>query len=202
MWAAAGVSFYGTTQLLRDALKSGASNVVYEISTGVLGVFGGILAVAGVVVCPITSGDTAFRGARLILAETMGLDQKSIKNRLLITVPLLVVGGGLTWFATVNDNGFQIIWRYFSWSNQTLAMIALWVATAYLVRQGRPLGSLITALPAAFMSAVSTTYILTAQEGFRLSTSIAYPAGMAVALTLFVTYCVLLRRRKTTNHTM
>ncbi len=110
VWAAAGVAFYGTTQLLSDALKSGASNVVYEISTGVLGVFGGILAVAGVVVCPITSGDTAFRSARLILAETLGLDQKSIKNRLLITVPLLLVGGLLTWFAIVNDNGFQIVW--------------------------------------------------------------------------------------------
>ena len=195
VWAAAGVAFYGTTQLLSDALKSGASNVVYEISTGVLGVFGGVLAVAGVVVCPITSGDTAFRSARLILAETLGLDQKSIKNRLLITVPLLLVGGGLTWFATVNDNGFQIIWRYFSWSNQTLAMIALWVATAYLVRQcKKPLYSLITALPAAFMSAVSTTYILTAQEGFRLSTAIAYPVGLVVAAGLFATYCVLLRR--------
>ena len=181
VWAAAGVAFYGTTQLLNDALKSGASNVVYEISTGVLGVFGGVLAVAGVVVCPITSGDTAFRSARLILAETLGLDQKSIQNRLLITVPLLLVGGGLTWFATVNDNGFQIIWRYFSWSNQTLAMIALWVATAYLVRQGRHrFDSLITALPATFMSAVSVTYILTAQEGFRLSTAIAYPVGAAV----------------------
>ena len=162
-----------------------------------IAIFGGILAVAGVVVCPITSGDTAFRSARLILAETLGLDQKSIKNRLLITVPLLLVGGGLTWFATVNDNGFQIIWRYFSWSNQTLAMIALWVATAYLVRQGKkPLYSLITAIPAAFMSAVSTTYILTAQEGFRLSTAVAYPIGILAASGLFLTYCILLRRSR------
>ena len=197
VWAAAGVAFYGTTQMLSDALKSGASNVVYEISTGVLGAFGGVLAVAGVVVCPITSGDTAFRSARLILAETLGLDQKSIKNRLLITVPLLLVGGGLTWFATVNDNGFQIIWRYFSWSNQTLAMIALWVATAYLVWQGRRrFDSLVTAIPAAFMSAVSVTYILVAQEGFRLGTAIAYPTGAAVAAGLFVVYCGLLRRRQ------
>lgn len=135
VWAAAGVAFYGTTQLLSDALANGASNVVYEISTGVLGVFGGVLAVAGVIVCPITSSDTAFRSARLILAETFHLNQKKIKNRLLITIPLLVVGGLLTWFAIVNDNGFQIIWRYFSWSNQTLAMIALWVATAYLLKK-------------------------------------------------------------------
>ena len=113
VWAA-GVAFYGTTQMLNEALRGGASNVVYEISTGVLGVVGGVLAVAGVVVCPITSGDTAFRSARLILAEIFHLNQKSIKNRLLLTIPLLGVGGLLTWFAIVNDNGFQTIWRYFS----------------------------------------------------------------------------------------
>ena len=193
VWAAAGVAFYGTTQMLNDALASGASNVVFEISTGVLGVFGGVLAVAGVVVCPITSGDTAFRSARLILAETFGLEQKKIKNRLIITIPLLAVGGLLTWFAVVNDNGFGIIWRYFSWSNQTLAMIALWVATAYLIKNGKyRFGSLLTALPATFMSAVSATYILTAGEGFRLPTVIAYPVGIAFAAALFSVYIVIL----------
>ena len=195
VWAGAGVSFYGSTQLLSEALKNGASNVVYEISTGVLGVFGGILAVAGVIVCPITSGDTAFRSARLILAETFKLEQKPIKNRLLITVPLLAVGGFLTWFAVVDDNGFQIIWRYFSWSNQTLAMIALWVSTAYLLKKGKyRYGSLLTALPATFMSAVSMTYIMTAQEGFRLSRNIAYPIGIVFAITLSIIYMVFLHK--------
>ena len=135
--------------------------------------------------------------ARLILAETLDLDQKSIKNRLIITLPLLLAGGLLTWFATVNDNGFQIVWRYFSWSNQTLAMIALWVATAYLMKQGkRRFGSLLTALPAAFMSAVSLTYILMAQEGFGLSAAVAYPAGTVFALALFGAYLALLWHRK------
>ena len=200
VWAAAGVSFYGATELLNEALKGGASNVVYEISTGVLGVFGGILAVAGVVVCPITSGDTAFRSARLILAETFHSDQTKIKNRLIITIPLLVIGGLLTWYAIVDDNGFQTIWRYFSWSNQTLAMIALWVSTAYLLKKGKyRFGSLITALPATFMSAVSVTYILAAQEGFRLSTAIAYPAGAAFAAILFIIYLVFLIKRLKVN---
>ncbi len=195
VWAAAGVSFYGATQLLNEALKGGASNVVYEISTGVLGVFGGFLAVAGVIVCPITSGDTAFRSARLILAETFRLDQKSMRNRLLITIPLLVIGGLLTWFAIVNDNGFQIIWRYFSWSNQTLAMIALWVSTAYLLKKGKyRFGSLITALPAAFMTSVSITYIMIAQEGFRLNATISYTVGASAAAVLLVVYFVILIR--------
>ena len=197
VWAAAGVSFYGTTQLLNDALANGASNVVYEISTGVLGAFGGVLAVAGVVVCPITSGDTAFRSARLILAETFKLNQKKIGNRLLITIPLLGVGGLLTWFATVNDNGFQIIWRYFSWSNQTLAMIALWVATAYLLKEGKyRFGSLLTAFPAAFMTAVSATYILMAPEGFKLNQTVSYAAGAAAAAVLLAFYLIVFIRGK------
>ena len=170
---------------------------MYEISTGVLGTFGGVLAVGGGVICPITSGDTAFRSARLILAETFSLEQKSIKNRLFITIPLLVVGGLLTWFAIVNDNGFGIIWRYFSWSNQTLAMIALWVDTAYLVKKGKyRFGPWLTALPAAFMSAVSMTYILTAAEGFRLPVRIAYPVGAGFAAALLIVYIVLWARQK------
>ena len=198
VWAAAGVSFYGTTQLLNQALKAGASNVVYEISTGVLGMFGGVLAVAGVIICPITSGDTAFRSARLILAETFHLEQKKIKNRLLITIPLLIAGGGLlTWFALANSNGFQVIWRYFSWSNQTLAMIALWVATSYLVKKGKyRFGSLITAIPATFMTAVSLTYIFTAQEGFRLSQTISYVVGAVVAAAFFAVYLISAFRKR------
>lgn len=196
IWAAAGVAFYGTTELLNEALSYGASTVVYTISRSVLGVFGGLLAIVGVIVCPITSGDTAFRSARLILAETFNLDQKKISNRLLVTIPLLVIGGLLTWFAIANDNGFEIIWRYFSWSNQTLAMISLWVATAYLITKGKyRYGSLITALPATFMSAVSLTYILMAKEGFRINTSIAYPIGIVFALGLFTVYAVTLIRK-------
>ncbi|MBQ6906902.1 MAG: carbon starvation protein A [Clostridia bacterium] len=189
VWAAAGVAFYGSTQLLSQALANGASNVVYEISTGVLGIFGGILAVAGVVICPITSGDTAFRSARLILAEGLSLNQKKLKNRLIITIPLLIAGGLLTWFSIVNDNGFQVIWRYFSWSNQTLAMIALWVSTAYLLKNGKyRFGSLITAFPATFMTAVSITYILTAREGFHINQNAAYIAGASAAVILFCIY--------------
>ena len=191
VWAAAGVAFYGSSQLLNEALSHGASNVVYEISTGVLGVFGGVLAVAGVIICPITSGDTAFRSARLILAEVFRLDQKKIKNRLVITIPLLLVGGQLTWYSVHNDKGFQSVWRYFSWSNQTLAMIALWVATSYLIKKGKSrFASLLTALPATFMTAVSLTYILTAGEGFGLDYSVSALAGIvaaAVALVIYLT---------------
>lgn len=158
----------------------------------VLGTVGGILAIVGAVACPITSGDTAFRSARLILAEITRLDQKKIRNRLIITIPLLGVGAVLT------QLDFNVLWRYFSWSNQTLAKIALWVATAYLVKvKPKRFVSLLTALPATFMSAVSMTYILMAKEGFRLSQAVAYPVGVCFAAALFVLYLVLTARHKT-----
>jgi len=195
IWAAAGVAFYGATQTLAEAMtkaNGGQPHAVLEISQTMLGTFGGVLAVIGVVVCPITSGDTAFRSARLILAEITKLDQKKIRNRLIITIPLLAVGAVLT------QLDFNVLWRYFSWSNQTLAMISLWVASAYLVKTGKTkYGSLITALPAAFMSAVSLTYILMAGEGFNLSAGIAYPAGAVFALATFCIYLYMcLRLRK------
>ncbi len=190
VWAAGGVAFYGATSGLSDAItKNGQSGVVYDISTGMLGTIGGVLAVVGVIACPVTSGDTAFRSARLILAEITKLDQKYIKNRLIITLPLLSVGALLT------QLDFNVLWRYFSWSNQTLAMVALWIATSYLLKNNQnKLCSLITAVPAAFMSAVSLTYILMAKEGFRLSQNIAYPAGLCFAIGLFAVYMIILRR--------
>ena len=191
VWAAGGVAFYGATGGLKSALTAmGQSGVVYDIATGMLGTVGGVLAIVGVVACPITSGDTAFRSARLILAEITGLDQKKIRNRLVITLPLLGLGALLT------QLDFNVLWRYFSWSNQTLAMISLWVATAYLLKvKPRRVPSLLTALPAAFMSAVSLTYILMAQEGFRLAPGIAYPAGIVFAVAAFAVYLAAGRKR-------
>ena len=193
IWAAAGVAFYGGTQMLQEAITElGQSGTVYQISKEMLGNVGGVLAIIGVVVCPITSGDTAFRSARLILAEWTKLDQKKISGRLIITLPLLAVSAVLTRL------DFNVLWRYFSWSNQTLAMISLWVATSYFIRKGKKwYTTLITALPATFMSAVSATYILVAKEGFKLPVSIGYPVGGAVAVIIFTVYVIFLVRSQT-----
>ena len=187
VWAAAGVAFYGTTGGLNEALKTlGQSGTVYDISTGMLGAAGGVLAIVGVVACPVTSGDTAFRCARLILAEMTHLNQKPVRNRLIITIPLLAAAAVLT------QLDFEVLWRYFSWSNQTLAMISLWVVTSYLLRENPDVNaSLLAAVPAAFMSAVVMTYILTAREGFRLPAAAAVPAGAAFAAALFCAYLFL-----------
>ena len=187
VWAAGGVAFYGATGGLFEALSEhGQSSVVYDISHGMLGTAGGILAIVGVVACPITSGDTAFRSARLILAEIFHMDQQKLKNRLIITLPLLGLGALLT------QLDFNVLWRYFSWSNQTLAMAALWLATVYLLRtREHKIASLITAVPATFMTAVSLTYIMMAKEGFGIDQDIAYPVGIIFALLHFIGYMLL-----------
>ncbi len=194
VWAAGGVAFYGATGGLNEALtKLGQSGVVYDISTGMLGAVGGLLAIVGVIACPITSGDTAFRSARLILSEMFHLNQKPIRNRLIVTIPLLGVAAVLT------QLDFNVLWRYFSWSNQTLAMISLWVATAYLLKaHDNKLMSLVTALPAAFMSAVSMTYILMANEGFKLGAGVGYPVGVVFAVACFAFYLTKLNRARQT----
>lgn len=177
IWAAAGVAFYRSTGGLQVALASmGQSGVVYDISTKLLGVVGGALAVIGVVACPITSGDTAFRSARLTIADWLHIGQGKIGKRLLLTIPLLAVGALLT------QLDFDVVWRYFSWANQTLAMIALWAAAVYLRQNRGKRPSLLAALPATFMSAVSGTYILMADEGLRLPLGFAYPVGILFAL--------------------
>lgn len=184
VWAAAGVAFYGATGGLETALSElGQSGVVYEISVTLLGVVGGALAIVGVVACPISTGDTALRSARLIIADWFKIDQAKLSKRISVTVPLLVISAVLTRL------DFDIVWRYFSWSNQTLAMITLWATAMYLVKNAKSRWySLICALPAAFMSAVSCTYILLADEGFKLSSGVAYPVGICFAAACFALY--------------
>ena len=132
------------------------------------------LAMIGVIVCPITSGDTAFRSARLVLADWFKIDQNKLQKRLILCVPLLAVG------AFVGHLDYAIVWRYFSWTNQTLAMIVLWTASMYLFREKK--NYWITAVPATFMSAVSMTYFFCADECLGLSTTIAYPIGIILAV--------------------
>ncbi len=199
IWAAAGVAFYNGVGPLSAALDNlSQGGVVYEISTTLMGPVGGVLAMIGVIACPITSGDTAFRSARLTIADWFKIDQSSVTKRAALSVPLLAVGAviavALPW---------DILWRYFSWSNQTLAMMVLWTGAVFLHKFGYPpIASLMAAIPATFMSAVSMTYILQASEGFKLSTSIAYPVGIvfaAACLVLFIVQ-VFVRGKDDVNH--
>lgn len=178
IWAMASVSyFHGTAGL---AAAGAPAIVVDTVSRGLLGDFFGLFAVFGVIACAITSGDTAFRSARLTIADWFQINQVPFKSRLMLAVPLLAIGGVLS------QMDFTIIWRYFSWSNQTLAAIVLWTGAAYLRKHDR--FPWICVVPATFMTAVTTTYILQAPEGFGMSTSITYPVGIIFALVCLALY--------------
>lgn len=177
IWAAISMSFFGGIRELNDVMATNGGNaavVVNDISNSLLGKFGGFLALLGVVAAPITSGDTAFRSARLIVADFLNYKQGPVKNRLFVSVPLFVIGFLLTRI------DFSIIWRYFAWSNQTLAMIVLWAITVYLAQERKFYW--ITFIPAIFMTAVTTTYLLFAPEGFSLSKEISYTVGISLSV--------------------
>ena len=181
IWAAAGCSIYAVTDGLSTGLSAilanGQSAAIYDVCSKTMGGVGVALAMIGVIVCPITSGDTAFRSARLVLADWFKVDQSKFTKRLILCVPLLAVG------AVVGHLDYTIVWRYFSWTNQTLAMIVLWTASMFLFREKK--NYWITVVPATFMSAVSMTYFFYAPECLNLGTTVAYPAGIILAIVFF-----------------
>ena len=182
IWATAGLAFYGSTSALAAELgSSGASGAVYDISTSVAGNVGGVLAIIGVIVCPITTGDTALRSARMMVQDNRGFDSKGLKTTLAITLVLTV----LIVLLTLLD--FTLLWNYFAWLNQTLACAVLWTATVFIITLGKNrLYSLVTALPAMFMMMVSLTFILSSSaQGFGLDITISISiAAIATAVAI------------------
>ena len=185
IWAAVSSWFFfdgGAAEVGSD-LGAAAPTVVTKVSENWLGLLGGILAILGVVAAPITSGDTAFRSARLIIADFLHLEQKKLHSRLWIALPLFVGSAFLLWYNIADANGFNTIWRYFGWSNQTLAVFMLWTATVYLyLRNPGKAYYLITLLPALFMSAVCVTFILVDKIGLRLPQELAPWFGLGTVL--------------------
>ncbi len=198
IWAAAGCAVYevtgGLSTGLSEALAMGQSAAIYDVCSKTMGGFGVILAMLGVIACPITSGDTAFRSARLTLADWFKIDQGNWKNRLLLCLPVLGAGAFLGIGNALGYIDYQIIWRYFSWTNQTLAMIVLWAAAMYMAMKGK--NYWIAALPATFMSAVSATYFVSAKECLGLPLNIAYPAGIAAAIAFLGFFLYTVKKRK------
>jgi carbon starvation protein CstA len=160
--------------------EGGPGLVVKQVSTTLLGGAGGILAIIGVVVLPITSGDTAFRSARLIIADIFKLSQKENLKRLTIAVPLFAVG----FLISLSD--FGLIWRYFGWSNQTLATVVLWTAAMYLVRQRK--FHWVATVPAIFMTVVVFTFIANSGIGFNLPLNIATSIGIGAGVVAVVAF--------------
>lgn len=191
IWAAAAIAFTGGYDQLATYMaehNNSAGALVNDISISWLGTFGGILALFGVVAAPITSGDTALRSARLIAADFLHYDQSSVAKRLIISVPIFAAAFGIMMI------DFSVLWRYFAWCNQTLAVFTLWAISVYLARHKKLY--LITLIPAMFMTAVSVSYILFAPtpEGFGLSYPIAVGAGVAMAIIFLGLFCFYMKR--------
>ncbi|MDR1723879.1 MAG: carbon starvation protein A [Tannerella sp.] len=194
VWAAAASSFFGSLQGLQEyvgnlpANANKAAEVVNIISKNWLGMVGGFLAILGVVAAPITSGDTALRSARLIAADFLHLDQKPIAKRLIISVPIFILT-----FVILQMN-FEVLWRYFAWCNQTLAVFTLWAVTVYLCRKKK--AYVVSLLPAIFMTMVCSTYLFVAPrpEGIGFPYEISLIIGSVI--TFFVIGCFILWKIK------
>lgn len=179
IWAAIAMTFFGGVKELGATMAEDGHNaawVVNIICNTTLGKIGGVLAVFGVIAAPITSGDTAFRSARLTIADSFNINQSKIIKRLMVTLPIFLVALVLTRI------DFGIIWRYFGWSNQMLATIVLWAAAVYMKQQGKKTWFIL--IPAAFMTVVVTTYILVAPEGFNLNYELSCIIGIVLSLLL------------------
>lgn len=179
VWAAVAMCFFGGVGDLNEIMvaeQGNAALIVNEISNGLLGSFGAVLVAIGVVVAPITSGDTAFRGARLIVADFLKWDQSVFIRRLIISIPLFVIGFGLT------QMDFAVLWRYFAWSNQTIAAVTLWTVTVYLSGEGKNFW--IALVPSVFMTMVVVSYILIAPEGFNLPYSFSIWCGIGTVVLI------------------
>lgn len=180
IWAAAAIAFAGSFEGVHDILSENNGSpavLVNKISRDWLGVAGGLLAMLGVIAAPITSGDTALRSARLIAADFLRYDQSTILKRLIISLPIFLLA------FIVMQIDFTVLWRYFAWCNQTLAVFTLWALTVYLARDGK--AYVITLVPALFMSVVTVSYIFMAPEGFELDDNLAIIIGTAVTIILF-----------------
>ena len=186
IWCAVTIAFFGDSLSIQYAGQP--AEIVNIISKALLGPAGAVLAVLGVVACPITSGDTAFRSARLTIADAFNIKQDGLKNRFMLAIPLFTIGVALT------QIDFQVIWRYFAWSNQTLAMIFLWTGAAYLLVNKK--NYWIAVVPAIFMSYVSVSYILQAEEGFRLNAMLSNITGAIAGALFFAMFMIKVKNEK------
>lgn len=197
IWAAAATYFFHYHE--GGILIGDASVIVFDITKDWLGTVGSVLAILGVVAAPITTGDTALRSARLIIADILHIDQGKLLKRLLVSLGIFAVTALALLYSLADQEGFNVIWRYFSWANQALSVFTLWAVTVYLVREGKCYW--VTLLPALFMTAVCSTYICIAKECLALSPCLSYSVG-AIAVMLSVVCFVRWKMNRADNLTL
>jgi carbon starvation protein CstA len=189
IWAAIAMAFFGGVGALNSELAAHGNDAAWAvdyIANSTLGKIGGLLALLGVVAAPISTGDTAFRSARLIVADFLGMEQKTMRRRLYISVPLFAAGFAITLMQ------FDVVWRYFAWANQTLAVFTLWTITVYL--HSRKKNIYISLIPAMFMTFITSDYFFGSGEMLGLSTLPAAVLGGIVTLVITVAVLMLMNR--------
>jgi carbon starvation protein CstA len=195
IWAAGGMALYAHRP---ELLASGNGTMLLRALTEwLLGPVGSWVALSGVVVLAVTSGDTALRSLRLTLAEYFDIDQRPVGKRLATTLPVFAVVAALLLWSNADPDGFKTLWNYFAWSNQVMAVFALMIATVYLGRAGKPVW--MTLLPGAFMLFVVSTYILWVSpsnlKGAPAGFGLAYGVALTVAALFTLTLSALVLRR-------
>ncbi|WP_102347676.1 carbon starvation CstA family protein [Bacillus sp. Marseille-P3661] len=191
IWAAAGMTFFGGTEGLQGALANGGpAGVVDEISKSMLGTFGGILAILGVIILPITTGDTALRSSRMILVELLEKfwNLESKWKQALLAIPVIIP----TFILTQLD--YSALWRYVGWTNQVIAAVMLWTGAMYLLKSGK--FHWICSIPALFMTAVCGVYIFYAPEGFQLSYNLSMGIGTVITIIVAVWFALQIKNNK------
>ncbi len=199
VWATISIYFFygdGGRELLgvQPELSMAAPKVVATVSEGWLGLFGGLLALLGVVAAPITSGDTALRSARLIVADFLRMEQHTVRSRLYISLPIFAVTLGLLWTNISGADGFNVIWQYFGWANQTLAVFTLWAIAVYLARRHKPY--VIMLLPAIFMTVVCTAFIVMSPIALGAGETAGYVVSALAGVVSALWFAVWHRRFK------
>ena len=165
-----------------------APKVVMTVCEGWLGLAGGILAILGVVAAPITSGDTALRSARLIVADALNINQKPVVKRLMVSAPLFLSAIAILVWQLDNPDSFNTIWKYFGWANQTLSVFTLWAITVYLALKRKFF--VITMIPAIFMTCVCTTFLCVSKDALNLPSEVGYVVGLFTAIICTVNFFV------------
>ena len=192
IWAAAAAYFFGPDSPVDVSSKSGAAIVGIIADTWFPKIIA-VITVLGVISAAVTSGDTAMRSARLIVADIIGFDQKPMRNRLLVAIPIVLVSGGILVFSITDNRSFQLIWRYFAWANQVLATVTLWAITVYMAENKKRPWFVITIVPALFMTMVTGCFLFVAKSadggfGSWIPRGVAYGIGAVITIIALVAF--------------
>lgn len=187
VWAAAAMGAVNAGLATNDMLHTSATEVVGIVAKNMLGKVGGIVAIVGVIILPITSGDTVLRSLRIMVCDMLNIDREKKKNRLFVSLIIFAVVASILYYAKADASGFNILWRYFSWTNEGIAVFAITVISVYMMRNSMPY--LMALIPGMFYMFIISAYIFNAKIGFQLPWAVSYTIAGVLTLIYAVVIC-------------